>query len=88
MESAILFANPIAEEHSIPYEDLEEVIEAAVCEAAELGYHGSSNTPFILARIKERTGERSIPSNRAMIEANVERAAKVAAELAILGNKT
>lgn len=87
MDSGILFANPIAEEHSIPYEELEDVIDAAVREAAEQGYHGPSNTPFILARIKERTGEKSIPANRAMIEANVEKATKVAVELARLGNK-
>ena len=60
------------------------MVQAAVREAAKKGYHGPSNTPFILARIKERTVGRSIPANRAMIEANVRRAAKVSVELAKL----
>ena len=81
MDSGILLANAISEEHSIPYGELHDVIEAAIREAAEGGHHGPSNTPFILARIKERTAGSSIPANRAMIESNVVRAAKVAVEL-------
>ena len=61
-------------------------IDEAVREAAEKGYTGHSNTPFILAKIKELTGGKSIPANRALIESNVARATKVAVELAKLNN--
>lgn len=51
-------------------------------EAAEQGFHGSANTPFILSRIKDLTKGNSLPANRALIESNVAMAAKVAVELA------
>lgn len=84
MNSGIFFANPIPSEHSIPQAELNEVIETAVQEAAEKGYHGPSNTPYILAMIKECTAERSIPANRAMLKSNVHRATRVAVELSKL----
>jgi pseudouridine-5'-phosphate glycosidase/pseudouridine kinase len=59
-------------------------IEAAVREAAEKGFHGHANTPFILSRIKELTGGKSIPANRALVESNVGIATRVAVELAKL----
>lgn len=85
MRSGILLANPIPAEFSIPHKELHDVIEAAVQEAAEKGFNGPSNTPFILAKIKKLTAGRSIPANRAMIISNVQRAAKVAVELSKLG---
>jgi len=84
MRAGIFFANPIPAEYSIPRSELNEVIEKAIQEAAEKGYTGSSNTPFILEKIKGRTAERSIPANRAMIESNVRRAAIVAVQLSHL----
>ncbi|KAE8442822.1 hypothetical protein EG329_002794 [Mollisiaceae sp. DMI_Dod_QoI] len=82
--SGFLFANPIPEKHSIPKAEIDEAINQAVQEAAEQGFHGHTNTPFILSRIKELTKGNSIPANRALIESNVEMAAKVAVELARL----
>jgi pseudouridine-5'-phosphate glycosidase/pseudouridine kinase len=79
--SGLLFANPIPEEFSIPKNEINAAIDQAVKEAAEQGFHGHANTPFILARIKELTKGNSIPANRALIESNVAVAAKVAAEL-------
>lgn len=60
---------------------MDRVIDEAVKTAAAEGYHGSDNTPFILAKIKELTAGSSIPANRALIESNVQRATKVAVEL-------
>lgn len=80
----MLFANPIPEEYSIAKAEIDIVINQAVQEAAEQGFHGHANTPFILARIKELTKGNSIPANRALIESNVAMAAKVALELSKL----
>jgi pseudouridine-5'-phosphate glycosidase/pseudouridine kinase len=80
----LLFANPIPEEYSIAKAEIDIVINQAVQEAAEQGFHGHANTPFILARIKELTKGNSIPANRALIESNVAMAAKVALELSKL----
>jgi pseudouridine-5'-phosphate glycosidase/pseudouridine kinase len=78
----MLFANPIPEEHSIPKEEIDVAINQAVREAAEQGFHGHANTPFILSRIKELTKGNSIPANRALIQSNVKMAAQVSVELA------
>ncbi len=82
VESGLLFANPISEEWAIPREEMELVIETAVREAEEKGFTGSTNTPYILKRIRELTDGRSVPANKALVEANVVRAAKIAVELA------
>ncbi|EED23551.1 IdgA domain protein [Talaromyces stipitatus ATCC 10500] len=81
LTSGIHFANPIPEKYSIPKAEMDRVIDEAVRTAAAEGFHGSDNTPFILAKIKELTGGSSIPANRALIESNVQRATKVAVEL-------
>ena len=83
-QSGLLFANPIPYEHSIPKAEIDVAINQAVQEAADQGFHGHTNTPFILARIKELTKGNSIPANRALIESNVMMAAKVAVELSKL----
>ncbi|TVY19815.1 Pseudouridine-metabolizing bifunctional protein [Lachnellula arida] len=77
----ILFANPIPEEFSLPKAEIDLAINQAVQEAAQQGFHGHLNTPFILSRIKELTKGNSIPANRALIESNVAMATKVAFEL-------
>jgi pseudouridylate synthase / pseudouridine kinase len=78
IDSGLFFANPLPEEFAIPSGEMQAVIEQAVRESHEQGAHGNENTPFILRRIRELTNERSVPANRALVQANVERAAKVA----------
>jgi pseudouridine-5'-phosphate glycosidase/pseudouridine kinase len=82
--SGLHFANPIPEEYSIPKCEIDDAINQAVKEAAEQGFHGHSNTPFVLSRIKELTKGNSIPANRALIKSNVEMATRVAVELSRL----
>lgn len=82
IESGMLFANPIPEEFAIPRAEMEAVIEQAVREAEEQGFTGSTNTPFVLRRIRELTDGRSAPANIALVRSNVSRAAKIAVELA------
>ncbi|KAB8303253.1 hypothetical protein EYC80_004696 [Monilinia laxa] len=82
--SGIHFANPIPEEFSIPKSEIDYAIDQAVEEAAEQGFHGHANTPFILARIKELTKGNSVAANRALIESNVKIATQVSVELSRL----
>lgn len=63
---------------------MDRIIEEAVRLADVEGHHGSDNTPFILAKIKELSGGKSVIANRALIESNVQRATRVAVELAKL----
>jgi hypothetical protein len=81
----MLFANPIPVEFAMPKDEIDTAINQAVQEAAEQGFHGHANTPFILSRIKELTHGTSLPANRALIKSNVAMAAKVAVELSKFG---
>ena len=69
------------EEASISKSEMEQVIQEAVRLADVEGYRGSDNTPFVLSKIKELSGDKSIVANRALVESNVKRATKVAVEL-------
>lgn len=81
IESGMLLANPIPEEHQIPREVMDHIINTAVQEAEEQGFSGSTNTPFILKRIRELSNGRSAPANLHLVQSNVARAARVAVEL-------
>lgn len=78
IESGLLFASPIPEKSSIPRDEMDKIIEQSVRESEEQGASGNENTPFILSRIRELTNGRSVPANKALVRANVERAAKIA----------
>lgn len=84
IETGLLLANPIPEEHAISRQDMEHAISVAVREADEKGFSGAENTPYILKRIRELTEGRSVPANKYLVQSNVERAAKVAVELSKL----
>ncbi len=84
VKSGLLLANPVPLEHSIAMSEIDAIIAEAVREAHRQGKFGSYNTPFILRKIKELTGGRSVVANRALVESNVIRGTKVAVALAKL----
>ncbi|KAF2152589.1 IdgA domain-containing protein [Myriangium duriaei CBS 260.36] len=86
LKTGMLFGNPIPEEISIAKEEMDKVIRQAVADAEKAGVVGNANTPFVLNRIKEITGSRSVESNRGLLAANAKRGALVAVELAKLEN--
>ncbi|KAI7643667.1 IdgA domain protein, partial [Hortaea werneckii] len=81
LQSGLHFANPIPEEHSIPFAQMETAIAQALSEAKAAGATGAASTPFILAKIKDITGDKSVAANRSLVEANVIRGTKLAAAL-------
>ncbi|WP_323782860.1 pseudouridine-5'-phosphate glycosidase [Leisingera sp.] len=76
-----LVANPIPAEAEIPAEELAPVIAQAQSEADEQGISGKDVTPFLLRRIFELTGGRSLTANIALVRNNARLAAKIAQEL-------
>ncbi|KAL8635424.1 MAG: hypothetical protein Q9228_007082 [Teloschistes exilis] len=84
LSSGLHFANPISQEYSVPKAQMDTIMEQAILDAERSGSIGSDNTPFILAKIRELTGGRTVTANRALIESNVVRGTKVACELAKL----
>ena len=81
LQSGFLFANPIPEKDAIAKDEMDSIIDTAIHEAEKAGMTGSTNTPYVLAKIKELTNSRSVHSNRALVAANVKRGTAVAAEL-------
>lgn len=78
---ATLVVVPIPEEAEIPRAEIEPVIERALAEAEAQGLRSAGVTPFLLGRLAELTGERSIAANLALLENNARVAARVAVAL-------
>jgi pseudouridine-5'-phosphate glycosidase len=60
-------------------DDVEPMIATALEEAAAQGVAGQAVTPFVLARLHERSGGRTLRANRELVVAN----ARLAGELAV-----
>jgi pseudouridine-5'-phosphate glycosidase len=71
--AALVLANPPPESL-----DVEALIESALTEAEELGTTGQGLTPFVLARLHEESGGRTLAVNRELAAANAGLAAEVA----------
>jgi len=76
-----LVANPIPAAAEIPRAVIMPVIEAALAEAAAAGVTAKAVTPFLLQRIFELTGGRSLAANIALVLNNARLAAGIAAEI-------
>ena len=68
----------------IPYDEMAVFIAKAQAEADAKGVSGKAVTPFLLARIVELTGGRSLATNIALVKNNARLAAEIAVELASL----
>lgn len=80
----MVLAVPIPEEHAAAGAQVEQAIAAALREAEERGVKGNEVTPFLLQRIQELTGGKSLEANIALVKNNAAVGARVAAELAAL----
>jgi pseudouridine-5'-phosphate glycosidase len=83
--SGTLIANPVDAADEIPAGEIRAHIEAAVEAARATGITGKDVTPFLLDRLLELTGGRSLKTNIALIKSNARLAGAVAAELAAGG---
>ncbi|MBI1296103.1 pseudouridine-5-phosphate glycosidase [bacterium] len=79
LPGGILVTVPVPEDAEIPAHEIEPVIEQAVNEADAQGLRSAQVTPFLLSRIAELSGERSLNTNLALLKNN----ARVAAEIAL-----
>jgi len=76
-----LIANPIPADHEIPTAEMNPIIDEATQNATELGITGKEVTPFLLRRIFDLTGGRSLSANIALVLNNAGLAARIAAEI-------
>lgn len=77
-----LVTNPIPKEHEIPHEEIDAIIEQAIQEADEKGIHGKDSTPFLLSKIVELTGGRSLATNVQLVYNNARLGAQIAVKYA------
>jgi pseudouridylate synthase len=81
LPGGLLVANPIPIADEIPAEAIEPAILQAVEEAAARGLRSAEVTPFLLARLAELTGEKSIRANVALLLNNARLAGEIAVAL-------
>ncbi len=82
LPGGVLICAPVPEEYELPADEANAAIEQALAEADTQGVRGKEITPFLLARIVELTGERSLRANLALLENNVRIGAQIAVALA------
>ncbi len=82
MTSALLVTVPPPEDVALPNEDVEGAIAQAVREAEESNVRGQAATPFLLERVSQLTGGRSLQANLGLLLNNARVASQIAAAMA------
>jgi pseudouridylate synthase len=86
LKGGIVIANPIPKSSEIIASEIAPVIEQAVAEADRQNISGKNVTPFLLARLAEVTGGRSLKANLALVKHNAAVAAEIAKAFALVQN--
>ena len=87
LKGGVLISNPVPEEMALSHEYIDSIVDQAVRESEEQGIKGKDSTPFLLKRIVELTGGKSLESNIALVCHNAELGAAIAVELAKKGGR-
>ncbi|HRW03948.1 MAG TPA: pseudouridine-5'-phosphate glycosidase [Caldilineaceae bacterium] len=82
LPGGLLVAAPVPVADEIPAAVIEPLIEQAVAEAAAQGLRSAAVTPYLLKRVIELSGERSLHANLALLKHNAGVAAEIARALA------
>ncbi|MBI4883238.1 MAG: pseudouridine-5'-phosphate glycosidase [Actinobacteria bacterium] len=80
LATGISIANPIPATDEIPAAEIAVYIEEALAELTARSISGQEVTPFLLARVVERTAGRSLRANLALVRNNAATAAQIAVE--------
>jgi len=81
LEGGMIIANPVPEQYALSMEYMNEMIKEAVRAAEKEGIKGKRLTPYLLNRIKELTGGKSLQANIELVKNNARVAAKITHEL-------
>ena len=82
LNGGVVVANPVPQADAMPKTKIDAMTEQALREAEAQGVNGKAVTPFLLARIKQLTGGRSLDTNIALVKNNAVLGAELAVELA------
>ena len=81
LAGGLLVAVPVPKEDEIPLAAIEPLIERALADSEAAGLRSAEVTPYLLRRIAELTGDRSLRANLALLRNNARVAAAIAAAL-------
>lgn len=82
LKGGVVITNPIPEEYAMDEKVITDVINKALKEAEENQITGKESTPFLLAKVKELTGGKSLETNIELVKNN----ARLGAEIAVSFN--
>jgi len=82
LKGGMVIANPIPKEFEMDKDYISSVIDEAVESAEKEGEKGKSITPYVLARLHNKTGDKSLFANKELVYNNVRLAAQIAIEYA------
>ena len=81
LAGGLLVAVPVPQQDEIPAAQIEPQIEQALADSAAAGLRSAEVTPYLLRRIAELTGDRSLHANLALLRNNARVAAAIAVAL-------
>ncbi len=82
LSGGILISNPCPKDEALPHDYIDSIVADAVKEADEKGIKGKDVTPFLLKRIVEMTGGKSLETNIKLVINNAILGAEIAKEYA------
>ena len=78
LEGSVLIANPVPKEFDFPHELIEKQIKEVIAQANKEGISGKKVTPFILKKMAEVTGGKSLTANIALVKHNASVGSRIA----------
>jgi pseudouridylate synthase len=83
--SGVVIANPIPAKYALPESEINRAIEEALEELDAQNISGKAVTPFLLSKVLERSGGKSLVANIALVKNNAKVAAQIALEWGKMG---
>jgi pseudouridine-5'-phosphate glycosidase len=80
LKGGVIVTNPIPQEFALDREMIDQVIADALAEMDEKGVFGKQSTPFLLAKVAEKTVGKSLAANIELVFNNAKLAAEIAVE--------
>ena len=84
LKGGVVIANPIPPAQELEFDSMNSAIHSALAEQKELKIKGKASTPFLLKRVKELTGGKSLEANIALVKNNALLAAEIAKAMVAL----
>ncbi len=81
LEGGVLISNPVPSEYEIRAEEINKIIDTAIAESVNQNILGKDVTPFLLKRVSEISGGKSLNANIQLILNNAKVGALIAKEL-------